>query len=54
MHLAVLGGLYLLSVAAGYQLDKFELVYSTQARLGLAVLGLAVLPVVTTLSRSHR
>ncbi len=28
VHLAVLGGLYLLSVAAGYQLDKLELVYS--------------------------
>jgi uncharacterized protein len=30
VHLAVLGGLYLLSVAWGYQLDKLELVYSTQ------------------------
>ena len=30
VHLAVLGGLYLLSVAIGYQLDKLELVYSTQ------------------------
>jgi uncharacterized membrane protein (UPF0182 family) len=30
LHLAVLGGFYLLSVAAGYQLDKFDLVYSTQ------------------------
>ncbi len=29
VHLAVLGGLYLLSVALGYQLDKYELVYST-------------------------
>ena len=29
VHLAILGGLYLLSVAFGYQLDKFELVYST-------------------------
>jgi hypothetical protein len=28
VHLAVLAGLYLLSVAFGYQLDKFELVYS--------------------------
>jgi uncharacterized protein len=28
VHLAVIGGLYLLSVAFGYQLDKFELVYS--------------------------
>ena len=31
MHLAILGGLFLLSVAFGYQLDKFELVYSTRA-----------------------
>jgi len=30
MHLAILGGLFLLSVAFGYQLDKFELVYSTR------------------------
>ncbi len=30
VHLAVLGGLYLLSVAAGYQLDKYDLSYSTQ------------------------
>jgi len=30
VHLAVLGGLFLLSVAAGYQLDKLELVYSTR------------------------
>ncbi len=30
VHLAVLAGLYLLSVAFGYQFDKFELVYSTQ------------------------
>ncbi len=30
VHLAVLVGLYLLSIAAGYQLDKFELVYSTR------------------------
>jgi uncharacterized membrane protein (UPF0182 family) len=29
VHLAVLAGLYLLSVAFGYQLDKFELAYST-------------------------
>ncbi len=36
------------------QIVIWQLVYSTQARLGLAVLGLAVLPVVTTLSRSHR
>ena len=28
VHLAVLGGLFLLSVAFGYQLDKYELVYS--------------------------
>ena len=30
VHLAILGGLFLLSVAAGYQLDKYELVYSTR------------------------
>lgn len=30
VHLGVLGGLFLLSVAFGYQLDKFELVYSTR------------------------
>jgi uncharacterized protein len=29
-HLAVLGALFLLSVAVGYQLDKFELAYSTR------------------------
>ena len=29
---AVLGGLYLLTVAAGYQLDKLELVYSSPRR----------------------
>jgi uncharacterized membrane protein (UPF0182 family) len=29
VHLAILGALYLISVAAGYQLDKFELVYSS-------------------------
>jgi uncharacterized membrane protein (UPF0182 family) len=29
VHLGVLGGLYLLSVAVGYQLDKLELSYST-------------------------
>jgi uncharacterized membrane protein (UPF0182 family) len=34
VHLAVLGGLFLLSVAFGYQLDKYELVYSTR---GVAV-----------------
>ena len=32
VHLAVLGGLYLLSVAFGYQLDKYELVYSQAGR----------------------
>ena len=32
VHLGVLGGLYLLTVAAGYQLDKLELVYSTRGR----------------------
>ena len=30
VHLAVLAGLFLLSVAFGYQLDKYELVYSTR------------------------
>jgi len=30
VHLAVLAGLYLVSVAAGYQLDKLELVYSAR------------------------
>ena len=30
VHLGVLGGLFLLSVAFGYQLDKYELVYSTR------------------------
>lgn len=30
VHLAVLAGLFLASVAFGYQLDKFELVYSTR------------------------
>ena len=30
VHLAVLGGLFLLSVAFGYQLDKLELVYSSR------------------------
>ena len=30
VHLGVLGGLFLLSVAFGYQLDKLELVYSTR------------------------
>ena len=30
VHLGVLAGLYLLIVAAGYQLDKLELVYSTR------------------------
>ena len=34
VHLAILAGLYLLTVAVGYQLDKWELVYSTQ---GVAV-----------------
>ena len=29
VHLAIIAGLYLLSVAFGYQLDKYELVYST-------------------------
>jgi uncharacterized protein len=30
VHLGVLGGLYLLTMAAGYQLDKLSLVYSTR------------------------
>ena len=30
VHLGVLGGLFLLSVAFGYQLDKYELVYSNR------------------------
>ena len=30
LHLGVLGAFYLLSVAVGYQLDKYELAYSTQ------------------------
>ncbi len=30
IHLAILAGVYLLSVAVGYQLDKFELVYSVR------------------------
>ena len=30
LHLGVLGALFLVSVAVGYQLDKFELVYSTR------------------------
>ncbi|HKF84648.1 MAG TPA: UPF0182 family protein [Candidatus Limnocylindrales bacterium] len=34
VHLAVIAGLYLLSVAFGYQLDKYELVYS---QAGVAV-----------------
>jgi uncharacterized protein len=34
MHLAVLGGLFLLSVAFGYQLDKYELVYSDRMPAG--------------------
>jgi uncharacterized membrane protein (UPF0182 family) len=34
VHLAVLAGLYLLSIAAGYQLDKYELVYSSRAQIG--------------------
>ena len=30
VHLGIIGGLYLLTVAAGYQLDKLELVYSAR------------------------
>jgi uncharacterized membrane protein (UPF0182 family) len=33
VHLAILGGLLLLSVAFGYQLDKYELVYSSRGVL---------------------
>ena len=33
VHLAILGGLFLLSVAFGYQLDKYELVYSNRGVL---------------------
>ncbi|HEX8939534.1 MAG TPA: UPF0182 family protein [Candidatus Limnocylindrales bacterium] len=36
VHLAILGGLYLLSVAGGYQLDKLELVYHQGAIGGIA------------------
>ncbi len=36
VHLAVLGALYLLTVAAGYQLDKMELVYSARG-VGIGV-----------------
>ncbi|MBI2777579.1 MAG: UPF0182 family protein [Chloroflexi bacterium] len=35
VHLAVLAGLYLLSVAFGYQLDKYELVYSGRGAGGI-------------------
>lgn len=36
LHLAVLGALYLVSIAVGYQLDKLELVYSTQGAISPA------------------
>ena len=40
VHLAVIAGLYLLSVAFGYQLDKYELVYSTPGvAVGVALHG---------------
>jgi uncharacterized membrane protein (UPF0182 family) len=39
VHLAVLAGLYLLSVAIGYQLDKYELVYSS--RMPLHAIGVS-------------
>ena len=39
VHLAVLAGLYLLSVAFGYQLDKYELVYSTAGATGAVGVG---------------
>ena len=38
MHLAILGGLLLLSVAFGYQLDKLELVYSTRGSVETSAL----------------
>jgi uncharacterized membrane protein (UPF0182 family) len=39
VHLAVLAGLYLVSVAFGYQLDKYELVYSTAGATGAVGVG---------------
>ena len=36
------------------QLLIWQFVYDTQARLGLALVGLAILPVILTSSRSHR
>ena len=39
VHLAVLAGLYLVSVAFGYQLDKYELVYSTAGATGALGVG---------------
>jgi uncharacterized membrane protein (UPF0182 family) len=39
VHLAVLAGLYLVSVAFGYQLDKYELVYSTGGAAGAVGVG---------------
>ena len=36
------------------QILVWQFVYGTQARLGLALVGLAVLPVILTSSRSHR
>jgi uncharacterized membrane protein (UPF0182 family) len=38
VHLAVLGALFLLSVAFGYQLDKMELVYSTRGSVETSAL----------------
>ena len=38
MHLAILGALFLLSVAFGYQLDKLELVYSTRGSVETSAL----------------
>ena len=36
------------------QILIWQFVYDTQARLGLALVGLAILPVILTSSRSHR
>ena len=39
MHLAILGALFLLSVAFGYQLDKLELVYSARGSVETSALN---------------
>ena len=48
----VIAGLLLCWLVA--QILIWQFVYSTQARLGLALVGLAALPVILTSSRSHR